>query len=340
VATWESRLLRILQALVRGGALAALVSLVIEFGFPVESGNALLHGIEIGVVPLFILEAAARWRFAPDRRAYFRRHWPGLLVMALVGIEVAGFLLSDRSGVLARLYIVGVQVYLLGRMFLGVVRANERLVSKVVRPAWILVGSFLLLIAAGTALLLLPNCRAPGVRPWSFVDALFTATSAACVTGLNVRDIGTDLSFRGQAVILALIQLGGLGLVTLALFVTFLQQRVFGMRHLALARDLLSVQALENVGRFLGYVLGITVLAELTGAGVLFHACEDSGLGLGERAWWSVFHSVSAFCNAGFALSADSFIPYRGSAEVCVTLMMLIVLGGLGFPVLFVADAG
>jgi trk system potassium uptake protein TrkH len=131
---------------------------------------------------------------------------------------------------------------------------------------------------------------------------------------------------RGQAVILGLIQVGGLGIVTIAMFITFLQRRRLELREMMLVRDMLNVQALGSLGRFLGYLLAITLVAELTGAAVLYHATG--------KAWWSVFHSVSAFCNAGFGLDRDNLVTYARMPQIVLTVAGLVVVGGIGFPVL------
>lgn len=320
--------------LVRLGAMAAIISLVLEFGFPLERGRELLHGIEVAVVFVFAVDVVLRLALAPDRCAHARQHFMELALLALFSAEMIAVLGFAKGGALARLYLVSAQVYLLTSMLLGLARTNERIASRLARPAWTLVGSFLFVIAIGTGLLLLPNCRAPGARPWTFMDALFTATSATCVTGLSVRDIGSELSFRGQAVVLGLIQVGGLGLVTLTLFITYLHGRAFRLRHATLLQEFWSAQTLGDPGRFLRYILAVTFAVELAGAALLYHACQEPGLEGGGRAWWAAFHSVSAFCNAGLALSPDSFVRYAGSVEVNLTLAALIVLGGLGFPVL------
>ena len=322
---------RILRWMMRLGALAALFSLILEFGFPVGDFLGVLHAIDFAVVGLIIADVLVRFFAASDRRRHFRRHWLEFMLLALFAAEALGVLLLARGAMFSRLYVVGAQAYLLATLILSLVRTHERLTRFLARPAWMLLGSFLLLIAVGTFLLSVPAARAPGAAPWSFQDALFTATSAACVTGLVVRDVGADLSFRGQAIVLLLIQFGGLGLVTMMLCITYLQQRALRMRQMALVRDLLNVEGLGNLGRFLAYTVAITLLAELAGAAVLYAARDGE---VGERLWWAVFHSVSAFCNAGFALSPDSLRSHAGSVPICLTVIVLVVAGGLGFPVL------
>ncbi len=322
------QVLRILSWSLRIGTFVALASLILEFGFPVGSWLEVLHRIDIFVVAVFAADALARLACAPDRRVHARRHWLELLLVALLLVESLSVFAITRGSALARIYIVGAQVYLLARMGLGVLRVNERLTAGSIRPAWFLVGSFLVLILLGAGLLMTPNARAPGAAPWSFVDAVFTSTSAACVTGLGVRNVGSELSRNGQAVLMALMQIGGLGLPTFVMFVAFLQQRSLRMRQSTLMGDLMSARSTGGMGRFLGWALGITFVAETLGGFLLHNACPGKGR------WWAAFHSVSAFNNAGFGLASDSFIGYAGSAQVCLTIILLIVLGGLGFPVI------
>jgi trk system potassium uptake protein TrkH len=194
------------------------------------------------------------------------------------------------------------------------------------------VGSFGALIAAGTGLLLLPAAT-PESQPLTFVDALFTATSAACVTGLVVRDTGTTFTLFGQVVILGLIQLGGLGIMTFSIVIL----SALGRRLSLASRSVVSYTLAGEAGKggvrqFLKRVVQFTFAVELAGALVLFLRWREP-LGAARAAWAAAFHSVSAFCNAGFSLWADSLVRWRDDPIVSGTVMALIVLGGLGFLV-------
>jgi trk system potassium uptake protein TrkH len=199
-------------------------------------------------------------------------------------------------------------------------------------PARALAGWYGILVVSGTLLLLLPACRAADTSPMSFSDGLFTAASAACVTGLVVRDV-TEFSALGQGVILALIQLGGIGIMTVATLVVVQLTGRQTLRQLVLARESLGVGLHEDLGRVLVRVISVTVIFELIGA-VVLAGYRVSDLSLPQAAWWGLFHSVSAFCNAGFALSPDNLAPWVDSTLVNLTVIGLVVLGGLGFPVL------
>ncbi|MBI3098136.1 MAG: hypothetical protein HYY93_07825 [Planctomycetes bacterium] len=322
--------------IVRIAAAAALTSMVIEFGFPVsDETRLLLHTVDVAVVAVFVADVGRRAMRAPDRRAFLRGRWIEVLLVGLLAVEAVGLPVFVSGEDLARLYLVGAQVYILARLLIEVARANERIAARAVRPSWVLAGSFLVLILIGTGLLLLPNCRAPGAAPWSVLDAFFTSTSAACVTGLNVRNIGAELTRRGQLVLLVIIQLGGIGLPVLAMFASYFHRQSLRLHQKVMLREMMSVETVGNLGQFLGTTLTVTALAEALGAALLFHALEGSGMATMDRLWWSVFHSVSAFCNAGFALPGDSLMGYSGRPAILLPVMGLIIVGGLGFPVIF-----
>ncbi|NUQ61950.1 MAG: hypothetical protein HUU20_05655 [Pirellulales bacterium] len=198
-------------------------------------------------------------------------------------------------------------------------------------PARLFIGGFAAAILMGAVLLALPFSAA-GARI-GFLDALFTATSAVCVTGLTVRDTGSEFSTFGHVVILALIQLGGLGIVTLstALFL------LFGQRASLSTHDVLEssfrARPEGKLKPLLVQVFVWTVSIEAVGAVVLLPA-ELRRLPTLEAAWNAAFHAVSAFCNAGFSLRSDSLMGDRTNPAVILPISALIILGGLGFGVL------
>ncbi len=201
-------------------------------------------------------------------------------------------------------------------------------------PLRLLVGGFLALIAAGTALLLAPAAT-PRDEPIGLIDALFTATSATCVTGLIVRDTGAGFTGFGQAVILILIQLGGLGIMTFSLVVfSLFSSRLSMVSRSLVAQTVAGVGDWEDFWPLLRLVVRYTFAAEALGALLLFGRWERE-LGTAPAAWAAVFHSVSAFCNAGFGLRPDSLSQWRDDTFVNVVVISLIVLGGLGYLTVF-----
>ena len=200
-------------------------------------------------------------------------------------------------------------------------------------PGRLLIASFLVLIAVGTLLLKLPWSTPPD-QPIGWLDALFTATSASCVTGLVVRDTGAGFTGFGQAVIVGLIQAGGLGIMSFSLLILSLLRGRPTFAQRAVYEQTLAGRAQPDVMPLLRLVFLFTFGAEAVGA-VLLAVRLVPELGIGRGAWAAVFHAVSAFCNAGFALWPDSLVRYRADAWINLVVMALIVLGGLGFFVVW-----
>lgn len=206
---------------------------------------------------------------------------------------------------------------------------------RTMRPEQVLVLGFLILILAGTALLSLPAASADG-KSAGFFDSLFTSTSAVCVTGLVARDSGTGWSRLGQVVLLCLIQTGGLGFMVFATLIMVALGRRITLRNKIVMREAMSENTWANLSRLmLGYGL-MVALVELVGAAFLCIRLVPK-YGWGEGIFLSVFHAVSAFCNAGFDLFGQfsSVTGYANDPVVLLTLSVLIILGGLGFSVIF-----
>lgn len=198
----------------------------------------------------------------------------------------------------------------------------------------IIMLGFMGVIALGTMLLMLPFARAGADRA-PFLDALFTATSATCVTGLITQDTATYWSVFGQAVILGLIQIGGLGVVTVAVFITKLSGRKIGLMQRSTMQEAIAAPQMGGIIRMTGFILKMVVVIEGIGALALLPVMITE-FGIGRGIWYAVFHSISSFCNAGFDLMGikepfSSLTSYTGSAAVNGIVMLLIVVGGIGF---------
>ena len=198
----------------------------------------------------------------------------------------------------------------------------------------IIISGFVGVILLGALLLMLPVSTTEGcITP--FNETLFTATSAVCVTGLVVQDTGSYWSGFGQAVILALIQIGGLGVVTVAASFTLLSGRKISLMQRSTMQDAISAPKVGGVVRLTQFILRGTFLIELLGAAAMLPVfCRDYGW---RGIWMAVFHSISAFCNAGFDILGTennlypSLTGYTGSPIINITIMLLIVIGGIGF---------
>jgi trk system potassium uptake protein TrkH len=209
------------------------------------------------------------------------------------------------------------------------------LLPRLRHPAQFVVVGFAVAVAVGTLLLLLPiSRRGPGGA--AFVDALFTATSAVCVTGLVTVDTPVYWSGFGQAVILGLIQVGGFGIMALATLLGLLVSRKVGLRNKLNAQAEAKTLGLNDIRKVLLGVARTSLLFEAAGTLVLtgrFWITYDEALP--RAAWLGVFHAVSAFNNAGFALFSDSLIGFATDSVISVSVCVLVICGGLGFPVLF-----
>ncbi len=199
-------------------------------------------------------------------------------------------------------------------------------------PTGVVVTTFATLVFIGAGVLSLPVCQSDG--PLSTIDLLFTATSAVCVTGLAVADTSNDFSRTGQAVILVLFQLGGLGIMTLAAFALQVAGRRLSLRDQATINDVFFQRhASAALHSSLLWIVLSTLAIEVVGAISLLIAMPRVGEPE-EMVFIAAFHAVSAFCNAGFSLNSDSLVGMRDNTLFMVTIGVLIILGGLGYTVL------
>lgn len=213
-------------------------------------------------------------------------------------------------------------------------RITEFLFKKHISSFRVILVGFMLVILTGTLLLMTP--LASQARVWtSFIDALFTSTSAVCVTGLVVHDTGTYWSMFGQVIILLLIQIGGIGVVTAAVSIALYSGQKIGLMQRSIMQDAISAPQVGGIVRLTGFIIKGTALFE--GAGALIMAptfIHDFGFLKGI--WYAIFHSISAFCNAGFDLIGvrhpfSSLTTYVSNPVINITIMALIIIGGIGF---------
>ena len=198
-------------------------------------------------------------------------------------------------------------------------------------PTQIVAVVFAAVILAGTLLLTLPAATRDG-KGCSFTDSLFTATSATCVTGLVRFDTGSHFTAFGQSVILLMIEVGGLGFMSMASLVVFALRRKVGLKQRMIMAQALSVDEMDNAVKLQKWVLGGSLGIQAFGALILFVRFLPI-YGVGQAAWYGIFHAVSGFCNAGFDVFGfgDSLVKWNTDPVVCITLMALVSLGGLGF---------
>ncbi len=198
----------------------------------------------------------------------------------------------------------------------------------------IILFGFVLVIAVGAILLVLPVASKNG-EGTKIMDAVFTSTSAVCVTGLVVHDTATYWSSFGQAVIAVLIQIGGMGVVTVAVAIVMLTGRKIGIMQRSTLQESIAAPKVGGIVRFIGFILKAMLIIELTGAAVMAPVFV-ARFGVKQGLLYSLFHSISAFCNAGFDLMGlegefSSFTAFTSQPLINITVMLLIIFGGLGF---------
>lgn len=198
----------------------------------------------------------------------------------------------------------------------------------------IIILGFAAVVLVGTILLMLPISSKERIFT-PFLDALFTSTSATCVTGLIIHDTATYWSLFGQSVILVLVQIGGMGVVTLAVAISSIAGRKIGLMQRSTMQESIAAPHVGGMVRLTRYILKVIFITEAIGAAIMAPVfCGDFGVGKGM--WYAVFHSITAFCNAGFDLMGvnqqfSSLTHYSSNVVINVVIMLLIILGGIGF---------
>jgi len=318
-------------------AAVVMASFAALFGFDRPLlGVRILYAAQAASLCVFIAEKLIRLFNAASKAEFARANWLEipLLIALAIAVFAAGRWFGETEPVAVRHAAVG--IYLVLQVVIKVCRTVVNLAASGRNPTQVLIASFLVLIISGAGTLSLPRSSVGGRI--SFADALFTATSATCVTGLIVKDTGEDFSLMGQLIILSLIQLGGLGIVVFGAVFALLLGQALSLRESVAMQDLLSARTLGRIGKMIAFIFVGTILIEAIGTVSIFGMWDDVPdrvLNVHQQWFYSIFHSISAFCNAGFSLFDDSFISYNRSWELYAVICPLIILGGLGFGVLY-----
>ncbi len=323
------------------GIMAGLCTISAAFVIPVKYGFDLDPGFmeavnwaETILAALFSFDLLLRWLSSPGRAGFLAEHKGEFGILALFLGALALFPAAGESFAgPGHAALIAVELYLALNVLLKIVSFERFLLSIRIRPIQVLVLSFVAIIILGTsALALLPNATSAG-NGMNFIDALFTSTSAACVTGLTVVDTGTFFSPFGQVILLILMQLGGLGIMTFAAFFAMAIGEKMTMGEGFVIRDAMNVEAVGKIRRFLVSIFVATFAIEAAGALLIYAGGAGESHPAGNL-WFSVFHSVAAFCNAGFGLNGDSLTQYRDMPGFNAVILGLVITGGLGFGVL------
>lgn len=325
------------ERIVFAAFLMSIASLFFEQAFPVPAVALAVHGFDFLIVFLILWETALEIRDATFPRNYIRTH---AFSLGYILVFCALFLYSKYVALFSALpSAAGTVSGLLRDFFLALkVFARFRRIFRIaqrfaLRPAQTIAVSFALVIMVGALVLMMPF-SASGGRGLGLVDAAFTAASAVCVTGLVVVDTAVDLTRAGQAVVLALIQIGGLGIMAFSFLALFALRRSVSIKDRMTVSYMIGEDDMSKLFGGLRTIVLTTFLVEGLGAAFLFARFLPSSANAEDAAFRAVFHAVSAFCNAGFALYSDSLESFRGDPAVSIAVALLIVLGGLSFSVI------
>lgn len=323
--------------------LCTLALFALVLGFPLS--EELRGTVDITtrlILGLFALQEAARFAIAKKRLRHLLGRKLEAALAFVVGLElvfgtrivswIEGLGTGLSPAAITLIYLGGAQFTILAALALRGIRNNRWLTGRSLSPGLVLVLSFGGLITLGTLLFKTPHATYDGI---SWVDALFVATSAVCVTGLSPVDVSATFTPHGQWILLGLIQLGGLGVMTITYFFAYFMAGGVSLRNRIGLQDLLSEENLGQIGGVLAIIVAFTFGVELVGALLIHASLAGSPDAPANLAFFSLFHSVSAFCNAGFStLSAGLADPRVADRPWFLgTIIPIVVLGGMGYPV-------
>ena len=341
--------LRILGIISFISTCVAIGLILYVIGFPSNTQNMMIVQSSMDIVfEVFAISYFIRVIYSFNRTEFIKNTIFEAIVMffiLLTGIGSTFFSQNIIHGVVQQVwpmserayrefYVIFITVsmsYLVGQKF---VRASSYIHIITIKPAITFILSFILLIAVGTGLLMLPEMSVNQYNT-DFLSAFFTSVSASCVTGLIVVDTATYWTLKGHVVILFLMQFGGIGIVSFAAFFTTFMRQGMGIKHQVIIQDFLNSESLHSAKNMLRQVIFITLLIESLVAFALFFTwgSKVEFSYLGEKIFYSIFHGVSAFCNAGFSLFSDGLYQdvIRESYLFHVIIGCTIIVGSIGF---------
>lgn len=319
-------------------------AIVIDYGFILDDKEAgIIHRIYhyswwIYFIS-YIIQLLFSWRNITTRKILLTVITGIMLFVSAIAkffdYEKASNIINTQGDFQSENYLTITVIALFSIMELS--KAIVRFVNKKTNPALLMAVCFAVIIGFGTLLLLVPRSTHDHIR-LHVVDALFTATSAVCVTGLTTVDVAQTFSTEGQIVIALLIQIGGLGVMTITSFFAMFFMGNMGLFNQIALRDMLGTDTFNSLISMLLYILGFTFLIEIVGALCIWISIHSTlGMTIEEEIFFSIFHAVSAFCNAGFSTMTGNLgnpLIMNGHNGFYLVISILIVLGGLGFPIL------
>lgn len=336
--------LKVFSFMAHVAALCIIVGAVLEFGFELSARlKSELNWVYFWAWNMFLIERIGHLlltKRGKRKSAYSFLGWTinGLLTLTLIPIFLNLLGIDDSIGVIKILE--NRALYLLVLFLISFIELSDAFITSLGRksnPALMMAVSFMFIIMVGSGMLLMPRCIQEGVH-LSWIDSLFTATSAVCVTGLMTIDVSSTFTSFGQLVIMLLIQVGGLGVMTITSFFALFFMGNTSIYNQMQVQDMVSSKSLASLWSTLLNIFGFTAFLELAGAVMIFLNIHGTiGLNLRQELLFSVFHAVSAFCNGGFSNYQDGVgasVLMEGHCWLYIILGLLIILGGIGYPVL------
>jgi trk system potassium uptake protein TrkH len=328
-------------------ALHSIIALLAAIGFYIDENtiNLLVTTTRFSLA-FFIIQEIIRFIFYPKRSSFFAERWLefifsilfcAILIFPSIIFELIAYFAPKITPKNASIiFLTVINIILLIIFIIKASKYTDTFLKINLHPAAIFAISFATIILIGSFMLSLPKATVEG-EATTYIDALFTSTSAVCVTGLVVVNTATHFTQFGQIVILLLIQIGGLGVMTLTTFFAAMFAGGLSVRVRLLMKEYLGQLQIGGVAKLIKQIFGFTFTIEGIGAILLFGILtETSNLSISERIYQSIFHSISAFCNAGFSTFQAGLMEnyIQNNAVFLIVIMLLIILGGLGFSVL------
>ncbi|MCE5305671.1 portal protein [bacterium] len=328
-------------------ALHSVIALLASIGFYIDANsiNLLMITTRASLI-CFVIQELLRFLFYPKRSVFFSERWLeftfsiifiAIIIEPSLFFNTISYFVPGISSIDANLiFLATINIILIIIFTIKASKYTDVFLKVNLHPAAIFAISFAIIILIGSFMLILPKATVDGDST-SYIDALFTSTSAVCVTGLVVENTATHFSRFGQIIILILIQIGGLGVMTLTTFFAAMFAGGLSVRIRLLMREYLGQLQIGGVAKLIKQIFAFTFVIEGIGAIFLFSILsETTNLPRSEIIYQSIFHSISAFCNAGFSTFQNGLMDFnvQNNAYFIIVIMLLIILGGLGFTVL------
>jgi trk system potassium uptake protein TrkH len=340
--TIKKRFLQSFNIVATIASIAAFISLILKYGFYLPDKWIIRLVIQDEVIAgIFAIIIITSFLLSQDKWQYVKSSWFevmlflllifSLLIEEIISVDKPHLFLKETTSVsFIKLYFIIIQVYIISNAIITLAKTRDKWHLISLSPARIMILSYTVVILAGSLLLELPKAKCSQV-PW--IDALFTSTSAVCVTGLSSVNISEVFTFEGQLIILLLIQLGGLGIVTLTSFIALFIYRGIRLHDQIMVKEVLSSENFSSLKTIIKAIFMFTFITELACTVGLYLAWRNLGLSEFDRIFSAIFHSISAYCNTGFSIFPQGLqtASYNFKPISLIIIMITIICGGLGF---------